>query len=374
MKRRIATITFFISLSLTLMGCEDKVKPGKVETKRQEVSGVKVTAVKPSVFDECYEGSGTVRSRRVNSIASRVMGTVTSLNVREGDTVRAGQVLITIDDKDIAQKVIAAESGYREALKALEAAGQNKSLAEITYQRYRSLYEEKVIAQQEIDQIETQKKVADIEYERIQDMVNRMKAGLSEAKVMHEFTKIIAPASGTVVEKKIEPGSMAIPGTPLLTIEDTSSFRVEAPVDEGLFGKLRVGMQADIVIESLNQKLRGKIAEIVPAIDPMTRTILAKIDVTGTGLKSGLFARVRISVGKRKAIALPAAAIVARGQLNGAYMVDERGVISYRILKLGMEHEGLIEVLSGLNANERVITGGTEKAFDGGILREVKGE
>jgi RND family efflux transporter MFP subunit len=374
MKRRIVAITLFVSLLFALIGCKDKVKPGKAETKRQEVSGVKVTAVQPSVIAEYYEVSGTVRSKRVNPIVSRVMGTVTSLNVREGDLVKAGQVLITIDDKDITQKVIAAESGYRESLKALEAAGQNKSLADITYQRYRKLHEEKVITQQEMDQIETQKKVADIEYERIQEMVNRTRAGLSEAKVMHEFTKIIAPASGTVVEKKIEPGSMAIPGTPLLTIEDTSSFRVEVPVDESLSGKLRVGMQADIVIESLNQKLEGKISEIVPAIDPMTRTILVKIDVTGTGLKSGLYARVRIPVGKREAIMLPMKAIVERGQLSGVYAVDGGGVITFRILRLGKEHNGSVEVLSGLRVNERVITEGMEKASDGGILREVKGK
>jgi RND family efflux transporter MFP subunit len=270
--------------------------------------------------------------------------------------------------------VIAAESGHREALKTLEVARQNKSLADITYQRYRKLYDEKVITQQEMYQIETRMKVADIEYERIQEMVNRTKAGLSEAKVMHEFTKIVSPASGTVVEKKIELGSMAIPGTPLLTIEDTSSFRVEVPVDEGLSGKLGVGMQADIVIESLKQKLQGKISEIVPAIDPMTRTILIKIDVTGTGLKSGLYARVRIPTGKREAIMLPMRAIVERGQLSGVYAVDGGGVITYRILKLGKEYYGSVEVLSGLRVNERVITEGMEKAVDGGIFREVKEE
>ena len=177
-----------------------------------------------------------------------------------------------------------------------------------------------------------------------------------------------------MVEKKIELGSMAIPGTPLLTIEDTSSFRVEVPVDEGLSGNLGVGMQTDIVIESLRQKLQGKISEIVPAIDPMTRTILIKIDVTGTGLKSGLYARVRIPTGKREAIMLPMRAIVERGQLSGVYIVDGGGVITYRILKLGKEYYSSVEVLSGLRVNEKVITEGMEKAVDGGIFKEVKEE
>jgi RND family efflux transporter MFP subunit len=369
-------LAFIIAASLLLhsMGCKEKVKPGRVEANRQEVIGIETTVVRPMPLDEFYEASGTVKSKKIVLIASRVMGTITSLNVHEGDTVKNGQVLMTIDDRDISQKLEAAESGYREALKATEASKQNRYLADITYQRYRKLYEEKVITPQEMDQVETQKRVADIEYERNQEMVNRTKAGVSEAKIMRGFTKVASPISGTVIEKKTELGNMAVPGTPLLTIEDTSSFRVEVPVDEGLSRSLRVGMPADVVIESMGQKLQGKITEIVPAVDPMSRTILVKITVAGPGLKGGLYARARLLTGKREAIALPAAAIVARGQLNGVYTVDAQGVITYRILKLGMEQQGLIEVLSGLNANERVITKGVEKAYDGGILKEVKGE
>ena len=170
-----------------------------------------------------------------------MMGTVTSLLVKEGDAVEKGQLLLTIDDSDVVQKVKAAEAGHREATKALESAKQNRELTDITYRRYRKMYEEKAISRQEMDQFETQKKVAGLEYERVQEMVNRAAAGLSEAKIYLGFTRVTSPVKGLVTEKKTEVGSMAVPGMPLLTVENTAAFHAEITVDESLSGKLKAG-------------------------------------------------------------------------------------------------------------------------------------
>ena len=191
MKKHLAIAAILPLLLLT--GCKEKVKPGSAEVRRQAVAGVMVTVAKPSQVDEYYETSGTVKAKTTSLVASRVMGTVTSISVKEGDRVRAGQVLMTLDDRDLAQKVAAGEAGYKEALKALEAATQNRSLADATYRRYKSLYDEKALTGQELDQVETQKKVADIEYERVQEMLKRAKAGLAEALVYHGFTSVTSP-------------------------------------------------------------------------------------------------------------------------------------------------------------------------------------
>ena len=302
MKKHIAATTILL---LLLAGCKEKVKPGSAEVRRQAVTGVGATVVKPSEVDEYYETTGTVKAGTTSLVASRVMGTVTSIKVKEGDRVRAGQVLMTLDDRDMAQKVAAGEAGYREALKALEAAAQNRSLAEATYRRYRSLYDEKALTRQELDQVETQKKVADIDYERILEMVNRAKAGLAEAQVYHGFTSITSPVSGVVTEKKLEAGSMAVPGVPVITVEDTSEMRVEAFADENLSGRLRTGMGAAIFIDATGQQTKGVITEVVPSLDPMTRTFLVKISTAGAGLKNGLSAKVRIPVGRKEVLLLP---------------------------------------------------------------------
>lgn len=357
-KSKIQYIIYFLLLTsyfLLVSGCKDKVKPGTAEVKRQVVTGITMTEVQPTQVDEYYETSGTVKAKTISVIASRVMGTITSVKVKEGDRVHAGQILMTIDDRDIAQRVKAAE-------KAVEAAKQNKSLSDITYQRYKRLHDEKAISQQEIDQIETQKKVADIEYEKARAM-------LAEAQVHYGFTRITAPISGVVTEKKIELGSMAVPGIPILTVEDNSHFRIEANVDERLSGKLKIGMPVDVIIDSVGQKTKGRISEIIPAVDPMSRTFLIKVDLKMPSLKTGIYGKVLIPEGKKEAILVPQKAIVEKGQLVGVYVVDKQGVITYRLIKAGKKYGEQIEVLSGLSGGEKIIIDGIEKAVDGGIIK-----
>ncbi len=356
-------------LALVATGCEGKIKEGKVNVERPVITGIKLSVVEKSSIEDYYETSATVRAKNISVISSRMMGEVTSLNVREGDIVRQGQILLTVDDRDIAERIKAAESGYKEALKGLEAARQNRSLTDITYQRYKKLHDEKAISQQELDQIETQKKVSDIEYERAQEMVNRAKAGLSEVKVYYGYTRITAPFSGIVTEKKIERGNMAVPGAPLLTIEDTSSYRVEANIDERFFSLMRTGMPVDVRIDSVGLKTTGKVSEIVPAIDPMTRTFVIKVDLRASGLRSGLYANIRIPVGKKETILVPQVAIVEKGQLTGVYVADERGIITFRTVRTGKRYGEAIEVLSGLNPEERIVAEGIDRVIDGGVIR-----
>jgi RND family efflux transporter MFP subunit len=285
------------------------------------------------------------------------MGTVTALLVKEGDRVKAGQALMTIDDRDMAARVKAAD-------KALEAARLNKSLADATYSRYKEIYDERALTRQEMDQVETQKNVAEAEYERA-------KAMLSEAQVNQGFAKITAPAAGIVTEKKIDRGSMAAPGAPLLTLEDTSSFKVDLHVDERLSGSLTPGMPVELFIDSTGQQLKGKIAELVPSVDSLSRTFMAKVDISGTGLKNGLYARVRIAVGTKQALIIPKAALVEKGQLTGVYAVDEKGVVTYRLVRVGKEYDDTLEVLSGIHPKDKIITAGVDRAVDGGVLQSV---
>jgi multidrug efflux pump subunit AcrA (membrane-fusion protein) len=139
-----------------LLGCGENVTPGTAQVKRQTISGVSVATLAPKAVEEFTEATGTVKAAKTSYVASRMMGAVTSLLVKEGDAVEKGQLLLTIDDSDVIQKVKAAEAGHREAAKALEAAKQNRELTDITYRRYKKMFEEKAISRQEMDQFETQ--------------------------------------------------------------------------------------------------------------------------------------------------------------------------------------------------------------------------
>jgi RND family efflux transporter MFP subunit len=366
---RIVTLLCVAAVILSA-GCKDKVKPGSAEVQRQVLTGLTFTGIPLSQVDSFYETSGTVKPKTTSVIASRIMGTVTAVKVKQGDQIKSGDLLITIDDRDMAQKTAAAEAGHREARRALEAAEQNRSLAGITHERYRNLFTERAISRQEMDEVETRKKLADSEYERTSEKVNRARAALEETRVSHGFTKITAPLSGVVVDRKIDQGSMATPGIPLLSIEDTSQLKVEAYVDESRSGKFKIGMPVYVAQDGTGAKIAGTIGEIVPAVDTASRTYLIKVYVEGRLLKTGMYAKVFIPEGRKEVLLVPKKAVVERGQLSGVFVKDDGGVITYRLIKTGRLFGDNVEVVSGLKAGESIVTEGMEKAVDGGIVKQ----
>jgi RND family efflux transporter MFP subunit len=345
-------------------------KSAKDKGKKLEIKGVMIVGVAPEVASSFYETSGTVKAKSVGIVASKTMGTVTSIRVKEGDKVKANDILMVLDDRDAAQRVKVAEASLRETLKAHETAEKNKQLAEVTFKRYSRLYEEQVISRQEFDQMETQAKVAQLEYERMAGSVDRAQAGLDEAKVFLGFTRIVAPFAGVVTEKKIDAGSMASPGIPLLVIEDTSQYKIEAPVDERLLARVKPGMPAFVTLDANGERLEGRIAKIISSVDPATRTFRIEIDVKGASLKTGLYGKVAIPDGTREMILVPVKAVVEKGQLTGVYTVDSEGIVSYRLVKRGKVSDGKTEILSGLKTGDRIITEGVERAVDGGIVKQ----
>ena len=359
-------------LLVFLVGCKGGGERLGAEQPRPTVSGVTLTTIAPRAITEFYETTGTIKAKTVSVVAARMMATVTAVLVKEGETVKAGQALLILDSRDVVQKVKAASAGVQEAEKALESTRQNMALAEITYGRYKNMFDAKALSKQELDQVETQKKVAGLEFERVTQMVNRAHAGLAEARVYQGFATVAAPVAGVVTNKRIELGSMAVPGMPLLTVENRAAFHAEVTVDESLSGKLRVGAPVRVSLEAIGRQIPGKITEILPVVDPLSRSFTVKVSLNGDGLRSGLYAKMRIASGKKEIILAPRSAIVEKGQLTGVYAVDGQDVVTYRLVRTGKEYDGQLEILSGLKPNDRIIVQGVEKAVDGGVLEKGK--
>jgi len=374
MKGKLVKILVIAVLSLLPASCRDKTGPESAEVKRPLVSGVQSTEVVVSVIDDYYESSATVKAKTASVVAARMMGTVTMLAAREGDRVKAGQLLLTLDDRDVRQKINAARAALAEAENGVAAAARQKELAQTTYGRYRNLYDGKALTRQELDETETRMQVAGFEYERYGEMVKRARAGLAEAEVYQDFTQVSSPVDGVVSTRQIELGTMVMPGVPLFTIEDNSSFRLEIGVNETLVDRLAPGLPVAVTIPATGMELAGAISDVVPAVDPGTRNFLVKIEVAGAGLQSGMYARVRIPVGTRPAILLPRDIIVEKGQLNGVYTVEAGNVITYRLVRLGRLYGDKQEILAGLQPGDKVIVEGVDRAVDGGLLQEDKGQ
>jgi RND family efflux transporter MFP subunit len=362
-------IRALLILILLFASCGDGSDSGKEAADRGVIKGVRTETVRKREVDEYYRTSGTVKAKTISDVASRIMGTVTSINVEEGDKVTEGEVLMTLDGRDFEQRALASSEAYREAQNYLAAAGKNKHLTELTYDRYKNLYNDRAISAHEMDEIETQKEVSAFEFERARAALGRAQANMEEAGINLGFTKIKAPVSGIVTGKEAEVGSMAVPGRVLLRVEDNSSFKIDVNVDEKMIGKLEPGMTVYADIDALGARMEGTITEVVPAVDPGTRTFLVKIGLGGESLKTGLYASVLIPSGKRQAILVPGPAVVEKGQLEGVYTVNEEGIATYRLVRTGREYDGSLEVLSGLRDGDVVIVEGAERATDGGLVQ-----
>ncbi|GBD97534.1 MAG TPA: efflux RND transporter periplasmic adaptor subunit [Nitrospirae bacterium] len=366
MRKLIFIITFISGLSV-LFGCGDKIKPGEHEVERPLVEGVGIEEVMPVEITGYYETSGTVRAKNTSLVSAKVMGVVEDVKVKVSDPVRKGDLLLVINSPDIEAGVHAAEEALGEANKGLAMAEENKKLAEKTFERFKKLYEEKAVSEQEFDEIKTKRDVAILEYELSQKSLRRAGAALSGAEAFRDYTIIRSPVNGIVAEKKIDIGSMTAPGIPLFIIEEPP-YRVEVAVDEGMISSVNTGMPVAILIDALNIKTTGRIGEIVRLIDPLTRTFTVKIDMEESikPLRGGFYAAARFPVGKRSEIFVDENAVVTRGELRGVYAVNEEGVITLRLVKTGKKNNGMIEILSGLNKGDRIIVKGVDKALDGG--------
>ncbi len=368
--QRVAAI---LMLVFALTGCKEQAgSKNTAQTARPVINGVQTAKVSLAQVPIFYETVGTIKPEAAVTVAARVMGKVTGVKFKEGDTVKAGQLLVSIDDRQFRQQITAAEAALSQAQQGLSTVEKRRQLAEITYQRYKKLFDEKAISGQEIDEIKTKMQLAGLQYEMAAKAVTQAETGLVQARIVCGFASVHAPISGIIVKKMVETGNMAAPGQPLLTIDKNGPFHVDVEVDENRVKMLRKNMPVEVEIPSQGRRITGVVTTIVRAVDPRSRSYLVKVGVKARDLSSGLFVRVSVLSGSRQALVVPPSAIVNRGQLTGVYSVGARNVVTYRLIRVGSKSAAGVEVLSGLRDNDRVIVKGTDRAVDGGIMQKEK--
>jgi RND family efflux transporter MFP subunit len=291
------------------------------------------------------EVTGQVAATAQATLSSKIQGIVQEVRVREGDAVAKGQILLVLDSRDLQAELARAEA---------EAENARAHLA-----RMERLFTEESVAKQELENARRTAKVAE--------------AGKQAALAQRSYTVIKAPFEGIITDKKIEAGELASPAQALLKIEDPRRLRLEATVAEGDLGAILPGEKIAVVIDALpsGPALQGTVSQILPTGDPNTHTVLVKVNLPPTkGLRAGMFGRMQFSKGTIQALVIPKSALLERGQLSGAYVVESSNVMHLRWIKVGRSvpagagEDDSVEVLSGLNAGERVLADGA-KGIDG---------
>lgn len=356
-------IVFIIFLSF-IFSCSKKTEDKKEGTP-QKISAEILTVEKKRILD-VYEVSGNIASKNPVNIISKTMGTVVSVNVSEGDRVSNGKLLVQLDSPEISAMLDRTQASIEEARKALVIAKANEKLAESTYKRYENLYKEQAISKQEFEIKETAYLVAKGESERLENVIRQAEAEKARVKGLQSYLFVYAPISGVVTKKFINPGTNVLPGMQLLTIEPEDNLRVEVNADEKVIGLIKVGMKLPVFVEALKKEFTGYVSEIVPAIDPQTRTFKIKLDLPkDKNLALGLYATVKIGMGTKESIFVPITAIHKKGQLDYVYVVGNDKKISLRLVRTGIITNDMVEILSGLNEGEKIVKVITDNVIEG---------
>jgi len=274
------------------------------------------------------EVAGTIRPVQRAQLAAKVMGVITELPVALGQRVKAGDLLVQISAGEISARVTQAESQLNQARRDLT--------------RERELLTKGASTPDMVKNLE--------------DRYAMTEAMVREAQVMLGYTAVRAPFDGVVARKLANPGDLAAPGQPLLEVEGTTDFQVEAGIPDSLAAHLAPGAPLDVDVPAAGVRFTGRLVELSSAADPMTRTVTAKIGVpAGVAVGSGQYARVQVAGAPVTALLAPAGAVSVLGEMERVFVVaDGRAVL--RLVKTGAARGATVEILSGLADGDRVVT------------------
>jgi multidrug efflux pump subunit AcrA (membrane-fusion protein) len=373
---------------LLLAGCGEKIAPGTSEV--AAVGSVQAPVAEARISQEpfVYEAVATINARTASTISANLMGTVQAVHVRQGDLVREGELLVTIDPRTVTAQLEQAQAGVSEArraetsaVSARNAAAAAAELAESTFRRYEQLRLENSVSLQEFDEVQSRYRQAQATLAQTEAMVEaarsriqQAEAALRQAAVAQKEAQVRAPYDGRVVNKMVDAGDLAAPGTPLLTVEQEGLFCADLVLPERHIQAVREGMAVTVVVPALgNLEATGEVGRIVPAADARSRSFEIKVAMPeGLDLKTGMFARVLIPLGGTGVLLVPESAVVEEGQLTGVFVVGDDGLARFRLVRLGKRYGDRVEIISGLREGQRYVTAVPLTLRDGMRVEEVQ--
>ena len=357
-KRTLKIFSFFLTLTLAACSSNDKTK-----SIQNTDTPVLVTVATPSSGEQQSVAiSGQVEAAQSANISTRIMGYITMLKVKVGDHVNKGQLIATISNQDILAKRAQADAMINEAEASLKNAQKD-------YDRFSVLYQQQSATAKELDNVTLQLNSSKLRLEAEKQMRNEVNAQLS-------YTNLTAPFSGIVIQKLADAGSMASPGMPIVTIEQTSSYQVSASVPESNIKLINPEAEAILSISAIGKTIKGKVTQINQSSQFSGGQYIIKISIPDNdknGLYAGMYVNVTIplkqaavaSDGDKAEVLVPLASIENKDQLTGLYTISSNNTALLRWVRLGKTFGEKVEVLSGLEKHEQYIVSADGKLYNG---------
>lgn len=303
-------------------------------------------AVAPVEFREVaqtYSAEGLVEATRSSTVSAQISGRVKEIFFDVGDRVKPGQLILRIDEREAAQAV----AGSQAQLAQAQANLQN---AKASYERAKQMFIQKFISQAALDK-------AQADYQVAVGQAAASNAGASQANLAHAYTAVVAPYGGVVAARHVEVGEMVMPGKPLMTGFDPSEMRVVVNVPQYKLAEIGKHPEVAVEVPTLNRYIKAASVKVQPLADARTHgtEVRVYLPANEAGIYPGLFVRAHFVVGKEKKLMVPASAVLHRSEVVAVYVVDDKGNVKLRQVRLGEPSvDGGVEVLAGVNAGEKV--------------------
>ena len=347
--RRITTVVAVALVLILLLiymqgGFTGKVTPGTTPLASVTNPPVEHTAVvTEQQVGDMLAWPGVVKSRTVADIAPRLTARIVEIKVNAGDTVKKGDVIARLDERDL-------KAQEKAALAALAGANAHAARARADKQRISGLYEKEAATRERYDAAVALAKEA-------QAGADQASGALTEIRTRLADTLLLAPFDGTVVKRLKQPGDMGMPGVSVVMLQVPRGLRLEVEVPAACAGAFHPGEAVAVRIDTLDRTFDATIDEIIPEMDAQTHSQLIKIALPAVeGLKPGYFGWLKQACEEHAALLIPTSAVQHLGQLEIVRVLLD-GRESTRHIRTGKTFGDRIEVLSGLRAGEIVMTG-----------------
>jgi membrane fusion protein (multidrug efflux system) len=334
---------FAIALLLAACGRGEGRKAGEGGDRPVPVT---TQVVRPQAWNDSLQALGTVRARESITVTAKVSELVQAVHFESGDSVDRGAALVTLSGQ-------AQQAALVEALAAADEAVR-------LYKRQDELARQQLIARAALD---TQRATRDAAQAR----VAQIRAQLGDRVIR-------APFSGVLGIRRVSPGSLVTPGTPIATLDDTARVFVDFPVPETLLAHVAPGLRVEGTSQAwAGRRFEGVVSTIDARIDEATRAVTVRADFPNAdrALRPGMLLEVALQRPERQALLVPEIAVVQVGQEAFVFRVDAQGRAERAVVKTGTRRDGLAEILEGLKAGDRIVVDGTVKLRPGSKVVEA---
>ena len=308
---------------------------------------VEVAAVNEQEMSDTFTAIGTIEAMEEITVVSEIDGVITNIPFEEGSYVKRGQLITKLDDSQLEAELIRSEALFTQS--------------QATYNRIKSIVDQKAGTPQDLDDALASLKVAE--------------ANLKLAKTRFEKTRIIAPFDGLIGSRKVSVGTFLRAGEPIAELANLNNLRVTFFAPEKFLSQLKRGAEVTVSTTVFpRHKVTGNIIAIEPVLDPDTRTvqITARVQNPGQKFRSGMSADVSVVLSERmNALTVPNESVFASGNQSFVFIVNPDSTVLRKPVTLGLQLSDVVEVLDGLNPGMQIVRAGHQKLFDGAKVMPI---